>query len=120
MIIVTTRRELFDRLVEAGKLNRGIIEGFSGSWMSGLGHLIIDGIPVPCENGPTVRALESCFGDVITPGHMVRSTAIQGREIYWSMDDMGLILQSFTSVDNEELDDEIEFDPEEFGLEKWV
>ena len=49
-------------------MDRGTIDGFSGSWDSGLGYLVIDGQPVPCDNAATVRALEACFGGVITPG----------------------------------------------------
>lgn len=76
---------------------KGVIEGFSGNWMSGLGYLIIDGVPVMCENAPTVRSLDECFGDVIAPGHTVNSEAINGKEVIYSVDDMG-ILMGFTPV----------------------
>lgn len=75
---------------------RGIIDGFVGSWMSGLGTLVVSGVPVHCENGATVRALDSCFGNVISPGHSVNNKAIQGKDIVYSMDEMGLILEAFT------------------------
>lgn len=56
------------------KTYTGTIKRFIGSWESGLGYLIIetkngDQKQVPCENGPTVRALEDAFGNVITAGH---------------------------------------------------
>ena len=92
-------RELSDELVDEGTMNRGTITGFQGSWGSGLGYLVIDGIPIACENASTVRALEAAFGDVIAPGHTVDQEAIKGKEIYWSMDDMGLILAGFTPVE---------------------
>lgn len=79
---------------------KGTIERFVGSWGSGLGYLVIDGVSVPCENGPTVRALDACFGDVITFGHSVNQEAIKGKEIYWSYDEFGLILGGFTPVED--------------------
>jgi hypothetical protein len=38
-------------------MDRGTIDGLVGSWASGFGYLVIDGIPVLCDNGPTMRAL---------------------------------------------------------------
>jgi len=78
-------------------MSRGTIAGFRGSWMSGLATLIVrreDGSldMVPCDNAPTVRALEACFGGVIAPGRTVNVDAIRGREIEYGMDDMGLVL----------------------------
>lgn len=109
------RQELFDKLVEKSEMQRGTITGFRGSWGSGLGYLLIDDVAVPCDNAPTVRALDACFGDVIAEGHTVNQEAIIGKEIYYSMDDMGLVLGGFTPVDGPEMEDEI--DPEEFGVE---
>ena len=77
-------------------VHRGIIEGFHGSWLSGLATLIISGRPVHCDNAPTVRALEGCFGDVIAEGHSVNQKGIVGKDIVYSMDEMGLILEAFT------------------------
>jgi hypothetical protein len=37
-------------------MDRGTMDGFVGSRASGFDYLVIDGIPVPCDNGPTVRA----------------------------------------------------------------
>ena len=38
-------------------MDRGTTDGFVGSWASRFGHLVIDGIPVLCDNVPRVRAL---------------------------------------------------------------
>lgn len=78
---------------------KGTIDGFSGNWLSGIGYLIIDGMPVMCENGATVRALDGAFGDVIeAKTHTVNNEAIKGKEIIYSVDDMG-VLMGFTPVD---------------------
>lgn len=78
---------------------KGTIEGFRGSWLSGLGQLIIDGKPIMCENAQTVRSLDNCFGDFIdAPTHTVKQEAIVGKEIVYSVDDLGILL-GFTPVD---------------------
>ena len=97
-------------------MRRGVIGGFRGSWGSGLGYLIIDGVGVPCENAPTVRALEGAFGDVIAEGHTVSQKGIVGKEIYYSMD--GFVLCGFTPVDDPEMQSEI--DPADFGIQTSV
>lgn len=81
------------------QVSRGIIEAFTGSWMSGLATLVISGRPVHCENGATVRALDACFGDVIGPGHTVNVDAIKGKDIVYSMDEMGLVMAAFTPTE---------------------
>jgi hypothetical protein len=86
-------------------MDRGTIDGFSGSWGSGLGFLIIDGHPVPCENAATVRALEACFGGVIAPGHLVDREAIVGQEIWYSVSPWG-VLEAFSPVDDNNEDEE--------------
>ena len=83
-------------MTQKATIYRGIIEGFMGTWMSGLGTLIISGHFVHCENAPTVRALDGCFGDVIAEGHTVNQKSILGKDIVYSMDEMGLILEAFT------------------------
>jgi hypothetical protein len=75
---------------------RGKIGRFSGNWMSGIGYLIIGGKMVPCDNAPTVRALDACFGNVITNWHSVNNDAIHGKDIVYSMDEYGMILEAFT------------------------
>jgi hypothetical protein len=87
--------------VEKNSISHGVIDGFSGSWGSGLAYLIIDGQPVPCDNGATVRALESCFGNVTAPGHLVNQEGIVGREICYSVSPWG-VLESFSPVDSDE------------------
>jgi hypothetical protein len=77
---------------------KGTINAFRGSYMSGLGYLIIDGQPVMCENAQTVRSLDGAFGDVIAKNHTVNNDAIAGKEIVYSVDDMG-ILMGFTPVE---------------------
>lgn len=85
---------------------KGTIRGFTGSWASGLGFLTIadeDGveIAVPCDNGPTVRALESMVGGgFITKNHSVDNDAIVGLEVYWCYDDFGLCLGGMTPVED--------------------
>jgi hypothetical protein len=111
-----TRQELFDLLVERDEMRRGTITGFRGSWMSGLGYLLIDGVGVPCDNAPTVRAIDGCFGDVIAEGHTVNQKVIVGKEIYYSMD--GFVLGGFTPVDDLKMQSEV--DPDDFGIQTSV
>ena len=74
---------------------RGTILGFSGSWGSGMGFLQVkmkDGSvkSIPCDNAPTVRALEDAFGDTIGEGHTVKSKpAFVGKKIKFLMSDWG-------------------------------
>ena len=80
-----------------------------GSWGSGLAVLVIDEILHPigevkrigiyCENAPTVRALEGCFGGVIGQAHSVNQEAIRGKVIFYSTDELGILL-GFTSTDD--------------------
>lgn len=91
----------------------GVIDGFSGSWDSGLGYLVIDGCPVPCDNAATVRALEACFGGVIAPGYLVDQGSIVGQEIQYQISPWG-VLEAFSPVndnhghgDGEEAQDEL-------------
>jgi hypothetical protein len=78
---------------------RGIIEGFGGSWGSGIGVLYISGIPVNCENAQTVRSLDACFGNVITSGHGVNQNAIIGKDIVYTTDRLGM-LEGFTPYED--------------------
>lgn len=75
---------------------RGTIEDFRSHRSSGIAHLVVrleDGhrTLVACENGPTVRALDACFGGVIGPGMTVQVDAIRGKQIEFSRDDIGLM-----------------------------
>lgn len=69
----------------------GTIQGFRGSWGSGLAELVIDGQAIPCENAPTVRALEALFGGVIGPGHTVHLNAIVGQPVAYRTGEFGLL-----------------------------
>jgi len=88
------------------EIRKGRLIQFRGSWGSGLGSLEIEdsetGIHelVPCDNGATVRALEAAFGDVITEGHTANGDGYKGREVYWSYDEFGLVLEGFTPIEN--------------------
>lgn len=78
---------------------KGKIEGFRGSWGSGIGYLIVDGQSIPCDNAPTVRALDACFGGVIGNAHNVQEgPSWIGKEIVYSIDPFGLLL-GFTPAD---------------------
>ena len=87
------------------ELRKGKLVQFRGSWGSGLGILVIEDsetcVPehVPCDNGATVRALEAAFGNVITPVHTANGNGYKGREVYWSLDEFGLVLAGFTPVE---------------------
>jgi len=81
-------------------MESGKILGFRGNWSSGIGHLLLekeDGglVHVPCENAPTVRALERAFGGFITPGHTANGAGPVGQWIRYELDDIGM-LDGFT------------------------
>ena len=81
------------------------ILAFRGSWNSGLGELVLENedktvTTIPCDNGPTVRGLQAAFGDFITPNHTASGPGPIGQWIYWSYDDMGLVLGGFIPFDN--------------------
>ena len=88
------------------EIKKGRLIQFRGSWGSGLGILEIEDSEtgehelVPCDNGATVRALEAAFGDVITEAHTANGDGYKGREVYWSLDEFGLVLEGFTPVED--------------------
>ena len=88
------------------EIKKGRLIQFRGSWGSGLATLEIEDSEtgahelIPCDNGATVRALESAFGDVITPGHTANGDGYKGQEVYWSLDEFGLVLEGFTPVED--------------------
>ena len=88
------------------EIKKGRLIQFRGSWGSGLATLEIEDSEtgahelIPCDNGATVRALETAFGDVITPGHTANGDGYKGREVYWSFDELGLVLEGFTPVED--------------------
>lgn len=85
-------------------MRKGIIRNFLGSWDSGLGILLIEDCKthqierVPCDNGETVRALDACFGNVITAGHTADGEGYKNKTIKWCYDEMGLVLGGFSPV----------------------
>ena len=88
------------------KVFKAKIVAFQGSWQSGLASLVLedlDGYGPPsvyCENAQTVRCLEGAFGNVIDDNHSVNPEGGHvGKEIYYSLDDFGLILECFTPVE---------------------
>lgn len=88
------------------EIMKGKLLQFRGTWGSGIGCLVIEDSEtgdvevIPCDNAPTVRALDACFGNVITAGHTARGIGYKGKEVYWSYDEMGLILAGFTPVED--------------------
>ena len=91
--------------MEQERIEKGTIQEFRGSYMSGLATLVIEdeygGIHyIPCDNAPTVRALEGAFGDVIGDAHDVKTDGGHtGKEVYYSTDFVGVLL-AFTPVDD--------------------
>ncbi len=92
------------------EIRKGRLIQFRGSWGSGLGTLEIEDSEtgerehVPCDNGATVRALEAASGNVITDGHTANGDGYKGREVYWSLDELGLVLEGFTPIEDGLLD----------------
>ena len=86
------------------EIKKGKLIQFHGSWGSGLGTLEIEDSEtgeyehIPCDNGATVRALEAAFGNVITPVHTANGNGYKGKEVYWSYDEFGLVLEGFIPV----------------------
>lgn len=83
-------------------IQKGILKQFSGSFGSGLGQMAIevDGVikQFHCDNGTTVRSLESAFGNVITEGHTASGNGYKNQEVYFSVDYLG-VFEGFTPVD---------------------
>ncbi len=88
------------------EIRKGRLIQFRGSWGSGLATLEIEDSEtgahelIPCDNGATVRALEAAFGNVITPAHTANGDGYKGKEVYWSLDELGLVLEGFTPVED--------------------
>lgn len=80
-------------------MERGTIVELRGSWGSGIATLVLDTdkgrVYVPCDNGITVRALNAAFPGFITDGHCVDNSVIEGQEIAYATDDLGLTLAGF-------------------------
>jgi len=89
------------RVTPVNDTQQGVITGFQGSFGSGIATLSVDGVPVYCENGPTVQALNACFG-CIADGHTVDVSALIGQTIAYTTDDLGM-LESFAPAGGDEL-----------------
>lgn len=77
-------------------MQKGQIMDFQGSWGSGIATLVIkkeDGTidMVTCDNGPTVRALESAFGNIISAGHTADIKNAKGQWIFYDYTDWGTL-----------------------------
>jgi hypothetical protein len=78
-------------------MRAGTLISFNGSWMSGIAILVLkdeegNTVQIPCDNSPTVRALNSLFPGFITNGHCIDNSAINGEPVLYCMDDMDLLL----------------------------
>lgn len=82
-------------------IHKGTISGLHSSWGNGLAMLSFeDGTQVPCDNGPTVRAMESVFGGVVGAAHTIDPAGGHVvQEVFNSMDDFGLTLGWFVPID---------------------
>jgi hypothetical protein len=87
------------------KLEKGTIVNFQGSWGSNIGTLWIQkeghdsASGIACENAPTVRILAQ-FVDCIGEGHTVNTDKLKGLEVFFAMDDMGLILDGIVPTEH--------------------
>jgi hypothetical protein len=107
MTDIKTIKQVLKKCKKSG-IKYGVIQGFSGSWGSGIGFLTVEDengniIPISCDNAPTVRALDYCFGGVIRGGHTAGSDTIHGKEIFYQLEDWG-ILAGFTPVTDATID----------------
>ena len=76
------------------EIKEGKIVDFKGSWGSGICILQVQDKggkihSIPCDNAPTVRALDSAFGNVISSGHSVDVAKLRGKKIRYAMTDWG-------------------------------
>ena len=69
----------------------GTIVGFRASQDSGIAHLVVDGVHVPCDNVATVKCLDACFGNFIVDGHACDANAIIGKRIRYTLDEIGVL-----------------------------
>jgi hypothetical protein len=83
------------------KVEKDRIVSLVGSWHSGLATLVLENGEVFCDNGATVRALDAAYGNVIGEGHSIDNVngGHVGKEIYYSLDEMGMLLEAFTPVE---------------------
>jgi len=76
-------------------MEKGKILGFSGSWGSGIATLTVKNLKtgkvenIPTDNAPTVRALESAYGNIISAGRTANINKIKGKVIFYDYTDWG-------------------------------
>lgn len=84
-------------------VSKGKIIGFGGNWGSGLATLTLEDmdtgeiVSVYADSGPLGRALGECY-DAIGAGNTIDNEKIAGEEVYFSLNDLGL-LEAFSPVD---------------------
>lgn len=78
-------------------IRRGVLVSLHGAWGAGLAMLTVDEevpggamrlVTIPCDAGPTSRALRSASGDEVA-----------GQEVYFSTDNIG-VLVGFASIED--------------------
>jgi len=77
-------------------VKKGKIIDFEGTWGSGLATLIVEDEEgkiheIPCDNAPTVRALESAFGNIISAGRTANIKNAKGKWIFYELTDWGTL-----------------------------
>jgi uncharacterized protein YPO0396 len=84
---------------------KGKIVSFTSPRDSGIGYLNIKDsatelvFSIPCEKTSTIRALESCFGNVIGSDRRVsKAGGHTFQEIFWFYDQDGRFLKGFVPV----------------------
>ena len=87
------------------KMHYGKIIDFRASRDSGIAQLVVvdrngKTNAIPCDNAPTVAMLNRIFPGTIARGHEVDVSVLQGNEVYWSLDDMGLVLGGLSSKES--------------------
>lgn len=75
---------------------RDKIVSFGGSWGSGMATLTFEsGRAVHGDNGPLARGLIAAF-DAHGEDHSIDNSKLQGQDIVWAYDDIGLCIAGFT------------------------
>lgn len=78
-------------------MEKGKILGFRGTWGSGIATLTVKNLKtgeienIPTDNAPTVRALESAYGNIISAGHTADISRIKGKIIYYDYTGWGTL-----------------------------
>lgn len=79
----------------SSQIKSGVVLDFFANHMSGIATLLlkVNGkrVAIPCENGPTCRALDQMYPGFIVPGHNVDVGVIRGERLRYSMTDYGVL-----------------------------